>query len=117
MSVSIDHEIEMPWDDGTALLEVRAEVDVIPGEVGCHTKPNDDPGWPSSPTELDDVTVIVTGAWIGSDAPKSELIGLPEIQRRLDAWLQGTPEGRAEWKSITNRLWEEDDESEEPYDD
>lgn len=49
--------IERP--DGEHTVQIAA--DMVPGDPGCRTMRNGDPGWPPSPPEINDLEAWTTG--------------------------------------------------------
>lgn len=67
--------LEGPINDDE--LEVEIEYDYTPGDPGCRTLRNGDPGWPPSPPEIE-----ITNVWLhrkGSTKPEDKVDILPGL--------------------------------------
>ena len=78
-------------------VEIQVEVSYTPGDPGCRTMRNGDPGWPPSPAEveIESGLVNVDGRWIDLDLSKLTKAEVEAVEEAAEAAF-GTREEQRE---------------------
>jgi len=82
--------------------------DVTPGDPGCHTMRNGDPGWPPSGPEAEVTEIHYQGAKLADDDWKNHRIGEKQVEEMVDALFE---------QANDNARAAEDDDHDRAYDD